>query len=127
GAARAAGGGERLARLAVAGCGAGARARARPRSQPGRRRDPAARPATRPAARAGPGAEGARAAAARAGAAAPRAPARGGGERGAGADERDADLLVVGSREHGLLERLLARSVEEAVARRAGRDVLLVH
>jgi nucleotide-binding universal stress UspA family protein len=43
------------------------------------------------------------------------------------ADERDADLVVVGSREHGFLERLLARPVEEAVARRAERDVLLVH
>jgi nucleotide-binding universal stress UspA family protein len=43
------------------------------------------------------------------------------------ADERDADLIVVGSREHGFLERLLARPVEEAVARRAERDVLLVH
>jgi nucleotide-binding universal stress UspA family protein len=43
------------------------------------------------------------------------------------AAERDADLLVVGSREHGLLERLLARPVDEAVARRADRDVLLVH
>jgi nucleotide-binding universal stress UspA family protein len=43
------------------------------------------------------------------------------------ADERDAELLVVGSREHGFVERLLARPVEEAVARRAERDVLLVH
>jgi nucleotide-binding universal stress UspA family protein len=43
------------------------------------------------------------------------------------ADERDADLVVVGSREHGFVERLLARPVEEAVARRAERDVLLVH
>ena len=42
------------------------------------------------------------------------------------ADEREADLIVVGSREHGFLERLLARPVEEAVARRAERDVLLV-
>jgi nucleotide-binding universal stress UspA family protein len=43
------------------------------------------------------------------------------------ADERDADLLVVGSRERGFLERLLGRSVDEAVARRSDRDVLLVH
>jgi nucleotide-binding universal stress UspA family protein len=43
------------------------------------------------------------------------------------ADQRDADLLVVGCREHGLVERLLARSVDETVARRASRDVLLVH
>ena len=43
------------------------------------------------------------------------------------ADERDADLIVVGSREHGFLERLLVRPVEETVARRTDRDVLLVH
>jgi nucleotide-binding universal stress UspA family protein len=43
------------------------------------------------------------------------------------AEQQDADLLVVGSREHGLVERLLARPVDETVARRANRDVLLVH
>ena len=43
------------------------------------------------------------------------------------AEQRDADLIVVGSRERGFLERLLGRSVDEAVARRAERDVLLVH
>jgi nucleotide-binding universal stress UspA family protein len=43
------------------------------------------------------------------------------------ADQRDADLIVVGSREHGFLERLLGRPVDEAVARRSERDVLLVH
>jgi nucleotide-binding universal stress UspA family protein len=43
------------------------------------------------------------------------------------AEERDASLIVVGSREHGLLERLLARPVEQQVARRSERDVLLVH
>jgi nucleotide-binding universal stress UspA family protein len=43
------------------------------------------------------------------------------------AEERDADLIVVGSREHGLLERLLVRPVDETLARRADRDVLLVH
>jgi nucleotide-binding universal stress UspA family protein len=43
------------------------------------------------------------------------------------ADQRGADLVVVGSREHGFLERLLGRSVDEAVARRSERDVLLVH
>ncbi len=43
------------------------------------------------------------------------------------ADHRDADLIVVGSREHGFLERLLGHSVDEAVARRSERDVLLVH
>jgi nucleotide-binding universal stress UspA family protein len=43
------------------------------------------------------------------------------------ADQRDADLIVVGSRERGFLERLLGRSVDEAVARHTERDVLLVH
>jgi nucleotide-binding universal stress UspA family protein len=43
------------------------------------------------------------------------------------ASSHDADLIVVGSREHGFLERLLGRTVDEAVARRADRDVLLVH
>jgi nucleotide-binding universal stress UspA family protein len=42
------------------------------------------------------------------------------------ADGRDAELIVVGSGDHGLLERLIARPVEEALARRAGRDVLIV-
>jgi nucleotide-binding universal stress UspA family protein len=43
------------------------------------------------------------------------------------AESRDADLIVVGSREHGFLERLLGHPVDEAVARRFERDVLLVH
>jgi nucleotide-binding universal stress UspA family protein len=43
------------------------------------------------------------------------------------ANERDADLIVVGSHEHGFFERLLQRPVDEAVARRSERDVLLVH
>jgi nucleotide-binding universal stress UspA family protein len=43
------------------------------------------------------------------------------------ADERDAELIVVGRGEHGFLERLIAPPVEEAVARRAERDVLIVH
>jgi nucleotide-binding universal stress UspA family protein len=43
------------------------------------------------------------------------------------AEERDADLIVVGSREHGFLERLLSPPVDESVARRSQRDVLLVH
>jgi nucleotide-binding universal stress UspA family protein len=43
------------------------------------------------------------------------------------ADQRDADLIVVGSRQHGFLDRLLGRPVDEAVARRSERDVLLVH
>lgn len=43
------------------------------------------------------------------------------------ADQRDADLIVIGSRERGFIERLLGRSIDESVARRANRDVLLVH
>jgi nucleotide-binding universal stress UspA family protein len=43
------------------------------------------------------------------------------------ADERDADLIVVGSGERGFLERLLSPAVDESVARRSERDVLLVH
>jgi nucleotide-binding universal stress UspA family protein len=43
------------------------------------------------------------------------------------ADRRDADLIVVGSRERGFLDRLLHHGVDEAVARRAHHDVLLVH
>jgi nucleotide-binding universal stress UspA family protein len=38
-----------------------------------------------------------------------------------------AELIVVGSREHGFLDRLLRRHVDEAVAARARCDVLLVH
>jgi nucleotide-binding universal stress UspA family protein len=43
------------------------------------------------------------------------------------ADGREADLIVVGHREHGFLERLLGRPVDEAVARRSKHDVLVVH
>ena len=43
------------------------------------------------------------------------------------ADERDADLVVVGSRDHGFIERLLGDGVDEKVARKSRRDVLLVH
>ena len=39
----------------------------------------------------------------------------------------DADLLVVGSREHGFFARLFSAPVDEEVARHADRDVLLVH
>jgi nucleotide-binding universal stress UspA family protein len=43
------------------------------------------------------------------------------------AEHRGADLIVVGAREHGFLERLLSRPVGQEVARHAERDVLLVH
>jgi len=43
------------------------------------------------------------------------------------ADERDAELIVVGSRERNLLGRLLGHRVDEKLPRRTQRDVLLVH
>jgi nucleotide-binding universal stress UspA family protein len=43
------------------------------------------------------------------------------------ADERGADLIVVGTRDHGIIERLLGQSVSGAVAKAAERDVLIVH
>lgn len=39
---------------------------------------------------------------------------------------RNADLVVVGTRDRGFLERLFARPADETVARRAETDVLLV-
>ena len=42
--------------------------------------------------------------------------------------ERDnADLIVVGTREPNVIQRLLGQSVSEAVARHSNRDVLIVH
>jgi nucleotide-binding universal stress UspA family protein len=43
------------------------------------------------------------------------------------AQQRGAEMIVVGSGEHGMLERLLRRGVDEAVSHRAHCDVLLVH
>jgi nucleotide-binding universal stress UspA family protein len=43
------------------------------------------------------------------------------------AESRGADLIVVGTREAGLLERLIAPSVSGAVQRRSHCDVLIVH
>jgi nucleotide-binding universal stress UspA family protein len=44
------------------------------------------------------------------------------------ATERNSDLIVIGSREHGVLERLWhPHAVEEKISARFDRDVLLVH
>jgi nucleotide-binding universal stress UspA family protein len=43
------------------------------------------------------------------------------------AEQRQAELIIVGTREAGFLERLLGGSVSQDVARRARSDVLIVH
>ena len=43
------------------------------------------------------------------------------------AEAHDVDLVVVGTREPGLAERILRHSVSSEVARRVRRDLLIVH
>jgi nucleotide-binding universal stress UspA family protein len=43
------------------------------------------------------------------------------------AEARNADLIVVGCHQHGVLHRILGHPVDEELARRAHCDVLLVH
>jgi nucleotide-binding universal stress UspA family protein len=43
------------------------------------------------------------------------------------ADDKGADLIVVGTREPNLIERLLGLSVSDTVERKAHCDVLVVH
>jgi nucleotide-binding universal stress UspA family protein len=43
------------------------------------------------------------------------------------AEARQADLIVVGTHEHGFLARLLEASVSEDVSRATHCDVMLVH
>lgn len=43
------------------------------------------------------------------------------------AEERDVDLVIVGTREPGVIERMLRHSVSQDVARHVHRDLLIVH
>jgi nucleotide-binding universal stress UspA family protein len=43
------------------------------------------------------------------------------------AEERGAEMIVIGTREHGLAARLIGASVSESVSHHAHCDVLIVH
>lgn len=43
------------------------------------------------------------------------------------AEQRNADLIIVGTRELGFMQRMLGQSVSASVSRNASCDVLIVH
>lgn len=43
------------------------------------------------------------------------------------AQERGADLIVIGTREPNFLQGVLGQSVSDAISHKAHRDVLIVH